>query len=109
MADTLHTVDPSTEPFLSGRFAPVTDEIAADRLAVAGHAARRTSSAPTSATAPTPGSPPLGSYTYPLEGDGMVHGVWLDGRRGPLRQPLRPHAGHAGRGAGRHGPCSAGS
>ena len=80
MADTLHTVDPSTEPFLSGRFAPVTDEISADPLEVAG-------SLPTDLVGaylrngPNPRFTPLGSYTYPLEGDGMVHGVWLDGRR----------------------------
>jgi carotenoid cleavage dioxygenase-like enzyme len=30
---------------------------------------------------PNPKFPPLGSYTYPLDGDGMIHGVWLaDGK-----------------------------
>ena len=26
---------------------------------------------------PNPKFPPLGSYTYPLEGDGMIHAVWI--------------------------------
>ena len=30
---------------------------------------------------PNPVFTPLGSYTYPLEGDGMLHGVWLEGGR----------------------------
>ena len=30
---------------------------------------------------PNPKFPPPGSYAYPLDGDGMIHGVWLnDGR-----------------------------
>jgi carotenoid cleavage dioxygenase len=78
MAQILRTVDPATEPFLSGRFAPVEDEISADHLPVAGtrpddlvgHYFRH---------GPNPEFTPLGSYTYPLEGDGMIHGVWLEG------------------------------
>jgi hypothetical protein len=27
---------------------------------------------------PNPEFTPLGSYTFPLEGDGMIHGVWLE-------------------------------
>jgi aminoglycoside phosphotransferase (APT) family kinase protein len=78
MTDSLHPVDTRDEPFLTGRFAPVSDEIAVDRLAVEG-------TVPTDLTGaylrngPNPRFTPLGSYTYPLEGDGMVHGVWLDG------------------------------
>ena len=78
MATTLQPVDMATEAFLSGRFAPVTTEITADHLTVegtlppdlTGHYVRN---------GPNPEFPPLGSYTYPLEGDGMVHGVWLEG------------------------------
>ena len=78
MATTLQPVDMANEAFLSGRFAPVTTEIAADHLTVegtlpidlTGHYVRN---------GPNPEFPPLGSYTYPLEGDGMVHGVWLEG------------------------------
>ena len=28
---------------------------------------------------PNPKFTPLGSYTYPLEGDAMVHGLWIEG------------------------------
>jgi carotenoid cleavage dioxygenase-like enzyme len=63
MAETLRTVDPATEPFLSGRFAPVRDEISADHLPVAGtlpddlvgHYFRN---------GPNPEFTPLGSYTF---------------------------------------------
>ena len=78
MAETLTPVDPATEPFLSGRFAPVHEEVTADRLAVEG-------TIPSDLTGaylrngPNPKFTPLGSFTYPLEGDGMLHGVWLEG------------------------------
>jgi carotenoid cleavage dioxygenase len=78
MTTTLHPVDMADEIFLSGRFAPVTTEITADALTVEG-------ALPTDLTGhyvrngPNPEFPPLGSYTYPLEGDGMLHGVWLEG------------------------------
>ena len=64
---TLAPVDEATEPFLTGRFAPVHDEISADDLVVDG-------TLPTDLTGaylrngPNPKFPPLGSYTYPLEG-----------------------------------------
>jgi len=78
MAPALQTVDPAAEPFLSGRYAPVRDEISADHLPVTGtlpddlvgHYFRN---------GPNPEFTPLGSYTFPLEGDGMIHGVWLEG------------------------------
>lgn len=78
MTTTLQPVDMANETFLSGRFAPVTTEIAADHLPVEG-------TLPTDLTGhyvrngPNPEFAPLGSYTYPLEGDGMLHGVWLQG------------------------------
>ena len=77
---TLSPVDESTEPFLSGRYAPVHDEIDVADLSVDG-------TLPTDITGaylrngPNPKFPPLGSYTYPLEGDGMLHGVWFEGGR----------------------------
>jgi carotenoid cleavage dioxygenase len=78
MAAPLTTVDPASEPFLSGRFAPVHQEVSADHLPVEG-------TLPTDLVGayirngPNPKFTPLGSYTYPLEGDGMLHGVWLEG------------------------------
>ena len=77
MPPTSTLVDPATEPFLSGRFAPIHDEIAVDHLDVEG-------TLPTDLVGsylrngPNPMFTPLGSYTYPLEGDGMLHGVWFE-------------------------------
>jgi carotenoid cleavage dioxygenase-like enzyme len=74
---TMQLVDPAAQPYLSGRFAPIHDEISTDRLIVEG-------AVPTDLTGaylrngPNPEFTPLGSYTYPLEGDGMIHGVWIE-------------------------------
>ena len=82
----LSPVDESAEPFLSGRFAPVRDEIEVDDLVVDG-------TLPSDFTGaylrngPNPEFPPLGSYTYPIEGDGMLHGVWFE--RGRVRYANR--------------------
>ncbi len=76
----LRLVDPTTNPHLSGRFAPVHAEIQAEVTVVDGEI-------PTDLAGgylrngPNPKFPPLGSYTYPMEGDGMLHGLWFeDGR-----------------------------
>ena len=72
----LQTVDPAGNPYLSGRFAPVHWESDAEDLRVEG-------SLPTDIdgvfmrNGPNPKFPPLGSYSFPLEGDGMIHAVWI--------------------------------
>ncbi len=73
-------VDPAGHPYLSGIFAPVDNELDAADLTVVG-------TIPDDLrglylrNGPNVKFPPLGSYTYPLDGDGMIHGVWLaDGR-----------------------------
>lgn len=77
-------VNPDENPHLRGRFAPVREEVASEELAVEG-------ALPTDLTGvylrngPNPHFTPLGSYTYPLEGDAMVHGVWLEGGRARYR------------------------
>jgi carotenoid cleavage dioxygenase-like enzyme len=76
-ATTLQLVDPATVPYLSGRFAPIHDEISADRLTVEGTIPSDLAGAYLR-NGPNPEFTPLGSYTYPLEGDGMVHGVWIE-------------------------------
>jgi carotenoid cleavage dioxygenase-like enzyme len=71
-----HAVDMATHPYLSGRFAPVGRERDADDLQVDG-------SLPDDIegvfvrNGPNPKFPPLGSYMYPMEGDGMIHAVWI--------------------------------
>jgi carotenoid cleavage dioxygenase-like enzyme len=80
----LTLVDPSTNPHLQGRFAPVHRQVTEDDLVVEG-------TLPTDLTGaylrngPNPRFPPLGSYTYPMEGDAMVHGTWLEGGRARYR------------------------
>src|SRR5262245_55683002 len=84
MAPELTPVDEATHPFLSGRFAPIREEVEADDLPVqgtlppelVGHYVRN---------GPNPKFAPLGSYTYPIEGDGMLHGIWLEDGRARYR------------------------
>jgi carotenoid cleavage dioxygenase-like enzyme len=80
MADATTTVRPidiADEPFLSGRFAPITTEVVGDDLAVIGRIPTDLNGAYLR-NGPNPEFTPLGSYMYPLEGDGMIHGVWLE-------------------------------
>lgn len=78
MPDTLlRAVNMNSHPYLSGRFAPVRAETDAGSLHVEG-------SLPTDLhgvfmrNGPNPEFPPLGSFTYPMEGDGMIHAVWIE-------------------------------
>lgn len=80
MVRRLEPVDMATERYLSGVFAPVDTEIEADALPVIGKIPADLRGVYLR-NGPNPKFPPLGSYTYPLDGDGMIHGVWLaDGR-----------------------------
>lgn len=73
-------IDPAGHPYLRGVFAPVEDEIDAVDLPVRGKIPEDLVGAYLR-NGPNPKFPPLGSYTYPLDGDGMIHGIWLaDGR-----------------------------
>lgn len=84
MARALHPVDPAEDPHLSGRFAPIDVELDVQELEVEGEV-------PTDITGmylrngPNPQFTPLGSYTYPMEGDAMLHGVWLENGRARYR------------------------
>ncbi len=70
-------VDPSTIPALSGVFAPVGEDRDAEGLTVEGELPQGLSGA-FLRNGPNPLFPPLGSYTYPLDGDGMIHGLWFE-------------------------------
>lgn len=70
-------LDLSHDVHLSGVFAPVDDEVSLDDLEVVGAIPRDLTGAYLR-NGPNPKFPPLGSYTYPLDGDGMVHGIWLE-------------------------------
>ncbi|THA86647.1 carotenoid oxygenase family protein [Streptomyces sp. A0592] len=76
--------DPTRVPHLLGSFAPVTEEVDAADLEVTGEL-------PPSLdglylrNGPNPRFTPIGSYLYPIDGDGMLHGVWLSGGRARYR------------------------
>ncbi|MFH8337634.1 carotenoid oxygenase family protein [Streptomyces sp. AM6-12] len=72
--------DPTRVAHLTGRFAPVTEEVDAVDLAVTGELPKELDGVYLR-NGPNPRFTPIGSYLYPLDGDGMIHGVWLsDGR-----------------------------
>ena len=69
----------SDNPFLQHGFAPVLDELSVDNLAVRGEVPRDLSGAYLR-NGPNPAYPPI-SYTYPFDGDGMIHGLtFADGK-----------------------------
>jgi carotenoid cleavage dioxygenase len=78
MPDQLTTVDLAAHPYLSGRFAPASRETDRSDLAVEGSLPQDINGV-FMRNGPNPRFPPLGSYTFPLEGDGMIHAVWLTG------------------------------
>ncbi|GAA4920192.1 carotenoid cleavage dioxygenase [Actinomycetospora succinea] len=71
-------VDAANDPHLSGVFEPVIDEIDAGDLEVTGELPPEMDGMYLR-NGPNPRFTPLGSYIYPLEGDGMVHGLWVSG------------------------------
>jgi carotenoid cleavage dioxygenase-like enzyme len=77
MSELLRPIDLEAIPELRGRFEPVQTEVDAKDLPVQGELPRDLSGA-YFRNGPNPRFAPLGSYTYPLEGDGMVHGLWLE-------------------------------
>lgn len=80
-------VDPATVPALSGVFAPVADEHDDVDLPVEGELPEGLSGTYLR-NGPNPLYPPLGSYTYPLDGDGMIHGLHLGGGRARYRNRI---------------------
>src|ERR1043166_1408924 len=81
---TLPLVNPAAEPFLRGRFAPIHDELDAEDLVIDGVLPSELTGAYLR-NGPNPRFPPMGSYTFPMEGDAMVHGIWLEGGRAGYR------------------------
>lgn len=94
-------IDLTTEPHLNGVFAPVVDEVDAGDLPVVGELPADLDGLYLR-NGPNPRFTPLGSYVYPLEGDGMVHGVWLsEGRARYANRFVRTPALDAEEKAGR--------
>ncbi|MEU9336063.1 carotenoid oxygenase family protein [Streptomyces sp. NPDC048290] len=76
--------DPTRVAHLNGRFAPVTDEVDAVDLEISGELPQDLDGV-FLRNGPNPRFTPIGSYLYPIDGDGMVHGVWLSGGRARYR------------------------
>ncbi|MCD9622822.1 carotenoid oxygenase family protein [Rhabdothermincola salaria] len=73
----LEPVDPTTNAHLRGRFAPTHSEITVEGLEVEGTLPEGLVGAYLR-NGPNPKFTPLGSYTFPMEGDAMVHGTWIE-------------------------------
>jgi carotenoid cleavage dioxygenase-like enzyme len=74
-------VDPASVAHLKGMFAPIHDEIDVGPLEVVQGSIPRELTGVYLRNGPNCRFPPLGSYTYPLDGDGMLHAVEIaDGR-----------------------------
>lgn len=63
--------------YLTGRFAPISDELDTTELEIEGKVPADLHGTYIR-NGPNPKFPPLGSYTYPMDGDGMVHAVSFD-------------------------------
>lgn len=74
------TVDPATNPYLTGVFAPQRDEVDVFDLPVHGDLPNEVNGSYLR-NGPNPRFNPIGSFVYPLDGDGMIHRVILaDGK-----------------------------
>lgn len=80
-------------PYLTGVYAPVTDELDLPDLEITGVVPPALSGS-FLRNGPNPAFPPLGAY-HPFDGDGMLHGVWLDGGRARYRNRWIDSAGLA--------------
>jgi carotenoid cleavage dioxygenase len=84
MTTTPTAFDPTRVAHLTGRFAPVTEEVDEAELAVVGELPLDLDGVYLR-NGPNPRFTPIGSYLYPIDGDGMLHGVWLSEGRARYR------------------------
>src|SRR5436190_23271822 len=83
-APVIELVDPAGNPYLRGAFAPVRDELDANDLTVDGRLPTELAGS-LLRNGPNPQFTPLGSYTAPFDGDGMVHMVTFENGRARYR------------------------
>ncbi|MFD5185312.1 carotenoid oxygenase family protein [Streptomyces sp. NPDC058372] len=76
--------DPTRVAHLNGRFAPVTEEVDEADLHVVGELPEGLDGVYLR-NGPNPRFTPIGSYLYPIDGDGMIHGVRLSQGRARYR------------------------
>ena len=94
-------------PYLTGAWEPVRDELDADELEIIGELPAALDGVYLRNGA-NPAFAPVTRY-HLFDGDGMVHGVDAARRSSPLSQPLRRQQGPALRATRRPRRCSAGS
>jgi carotenoid cleavage dioxygenase-like enzyme len=103
VAPALLTLDPSASiknSYLSGGFAPVQDELNAQNLSVRGRIPDEIRGI-YMRNGPNPAYPPI-TYTYPFDGDGMIHAIYFEDGRVSYRNRFILTAGlKADRRAGR--------
>ncbi len=76
--------DPARVAHLTGTFAPVTEEVDEAGLRVEGELPAELDGVYLR-NGPNPRFTPIGSYLFPIDGDGMVHGVWMSEGRARYR------------------------
>ena len=90
----------AANPFLQGNFAPVYDEITADRLKIVGKLPPELNGMFVR-NGPNPQMPPLGRYHW-FDGDGMLHGIKIrDGKASYLNRYVRTEGWQKERAAGK--------
>ncbi|MET7645501.1 carotenoid oxygenase family protein [Streptomyces sp. NPDC005426] len=83
-AHTSQALDPARVVHLSGRYAPVTDEVDEAGLQVVGELPDELDGL-FLRNGPNPRFSPIGSFLYPIDGDGMLHGVRISGGQARYR------------------------
>jgi carotenoid cleavage dioxygenase len=81
----MHRFDPHTHPFLNGIFAPIDRELDDAPVEIILGALPRDLAGTYLRNGPNCRFTPIGSYTYPLDGDGMVHAVRIEEGRATYR------------------------
>ncbi|MFD6874105.1 MULTISPECIES: carotenoid oxygenase family protein [unclassified Streptomyces] len=76
--------DPTRVPHLQGSFAPVTEEVDVADLEVTGELPDALDGLYLR-NGPNPRFTPIGSFLYPIDGDGMLHGIQLSAGRARYR------------------------
>lgn len=98
----LEVVDVASVPQLQGIFAPVVEEHDAGPLRVVAGQIPSDLVGSYLRNGPNPRFTPLGGYLFPIDGDGMVHGIWFDGTEARYRNRfVRTPAIEVEEGAGR--------
>ncbi|MGC4957539.1 carotenoid oxygenase family protein [Actinomadura citrea] len=76
--------DPTRVAHLNGTFAPVSEEVDEAELQIEGELPADLDGVYLR-NGPNPRFTPIGSYLFPIDGDGMVHGVWMSQGRARYR------------------------